>query len=83
LAVSLRSDILKRQLPDSHDDFDHPKRSHTVNEAAWLTEIHSRIWGQEDRRQELLTTVEITAAHYKELEDRLTKRYPNRHSEMY
>jgi len=21
---------------------------HTVNEAAWLTEIHSRIWGQED-----------------------------------
>jgi hypothetical protein len=75
--------VLKRQRPDSDNDLDRPKRSRTVNEAAWLTELHSKIWGQEDRRQELFTTVKITTAHYKELEERLTKLYPNRHSETY
>jgi len=65
--------------PDSHNDLDHPKRSRTVlHEAAWLTELHSKIWGQKNRRQELFTT-----AHYKELEERLTKLHPNRHSETY
>jgi hypothetical protein len=71
--------VLKRQRTDSHDDLDHPKRSRTVRVAAWLTELHSKIWGQEDRRQELFMTVEITTAHYKELEERLTKLHPNRH----
>ena len=76
-------DVLKRQRTDSHDDLDHPKRSRTVHVPAWLTELHSKIWGQEDRRQELFMSVEITTAHYKELEERLTKLHPNRHSETY
>jgi hypothetical protein len=75
--------MLKRRRPDTHDVLDHPKRSRTVHEAAWLTELHSKIWGQENRRQELFTTVKITTAHYKKLEERLTKLYPNRHSEIY
>jgi hypothetical protein len=77
------SDVLKRRQPDSHGDSDHPKRLRTVHEAAWLTELHSKIWGQKNRRQELFTTVEITTAHYKELEERLEKLHPNRHSETY
>jgi hypothetical protein len=62
---------------------DHPKRSRTVDGAAWLIELHSKIWGQEDQRQELFKTVEITAAHYEELEKRLTELYPDRHSDTY
>lgn len=79
----LCSDVLKRRQPDSHDDLDHPKRSRTVHEDDWLTELHSKIWGQKNRRQELFATAEITTAHYKELEERLTKLHPNRHSETY
>ena len=75
--------MLKRRRTDPHDDLDHPKRSRTDHEGAWLTELHSKIWDQKNRRQELFTTVEITTAHYKELEKRLTKLHPNRHSETY
>ena len=31
----------------------------------WLTELHSKIWGQKNRQQELFTAVEITTADWK------------------
>jgi hypothetical protein len=54
-----------------------------LDDDAWLPELHAKIWGREDRWQELHHTVEITAAHYDELQGRLDKLYPDRHTRRY
>jgi hypothetical protein len=55
------------------------KRPHLINDIhpndTWLLDLHSGIWGCEDK---LFHKVEITFAHYNELEQRLMKRDPNR-----
>jgi hypothetical protein len=40
---------------------------------AWLPELHSKIWGCEDRRSELFCDAQITLAHYVELQKRLKR----------
>jgi len=77
-----RSVALKRPHPDSPDDLDSTKRAR-LDHDAWLLELHGKIWAREDRRQELFHSVEITAAHYDELQQRLDKLYPNRHTREY
>ena len=76
-----RSDILKRPH-DSSDDLDGTKRVR-LDHDAWLLELHAKIWNRKDRWQELHHTVEITAAHYDELQERLDKLYPDRHTREY
>jgi hypothetical protein len=53
------------------------------SEDAWLVELHSKLWNKKHLQQELFQTIEITAAHYKELQERLSKQFPNRHSPNY
>ena len=74
--------VLKRPHPDSPDDLDGTKRMRVDNDA-WLLELHSKIWDRKDLWQELFHTVEITAAHYYELQERLGKLYPDRHTRDY
>lgn len=50
---------------------------------AWLFDLHSKIWDRKDLEQELFYRLEITAAHYVELQKRLDDLYPNRSSEDY
>ena len=45
--------------------------------------FNAKIWNRKDRRQELYHIVEITAAHYNELQARLDKLYPDRHTRDY
>jgi hypothetical protein len=49
----------------------------------WLFELHSKIWGRKDLEQDLFNKLEITAAHYVELQKRLGRLYPNRNLEDY
>ena len=77
-----RSVALKRPHPDSPDDLDSPKRARGDNDG-WLSELHGKIWNRKDRLEELLHTVEITTAHYDELQERLDKLCPNRHNQGY
>jgi hypothetical protein len=49
----------------------------------WLEELHSRIWSREDLEQTLFRQVEVTRAHYDELQDSLNLKYPDRDSEEY
>ena len=76
-----RSDALKRPH-DSPDDLDGTKRMR-LDKDAWLLELHTKIWDRKDLWQELYHTVEITAAHYDELQARLDKLYPKRHTPEY
>jgi hypothetical protein len=48
-----------------------------------LFELHSKIWDHKDLGQNLFYKLQITAAHYVELQKRLTSLYPNRTSEDY
>jgi hypothetical protein len=50
---------------------------------AWLFELHSKIWGREASRGELFHEIELTAAHYTELQKRLTENDPHRDSPDY
>lgn len=50
---------------------------------AWLFELHSKIWGRQDLVGKLSYKLEITAAHYFQLQKRLDHLYPNRSSEDY
>lgn len=54
-----------------------------LNHDAWLPELHGKIWNRKDRWQELRHTVEITAAHYDELQRCLDKLNPDRHTREY
>ena len=72
---------LKCPHPDL-DDLDSTKRMQHDHDA-WLLELHEKIWNQKDRLQELFHTVEITTAHYDELQDCLDKLCPNRHTREY
>jgi hypothetical protein len=49
----------------------------------WLKELHSKIWNRGDLKPTLFRTVEVTRAHYDELQDRLNRKYPNRDSDKY
>ena len=77
-----RSVALKRPHPDSPDDLDTTKRAR-LDDDTWLLELHAKIWGRYDRFQELFHTVEITAAHYNELQERLGILHPYRHTGGY
>lgn len=78
-----RSVALKRSHPDSPDDLDGSKRARHNDDDAWLLELHSKIWGREDRWHELFHTIEITTAHYDELQERLDKLNPDRRTGGY
>jgi len=49
----------------------------------WLLELHGKFWKQESLRFTLFHTVEITRAHYSELQTRLNVAQPTRHSNTY
>jgi hypothetical protein len=49
----------------------------------WLFELHSKIWDRKFLPQDLFYEVEITAAHYVELRNRLENLYTNRNSKDY
>ena len=44
----------------------------------WLEEIHSRIWSRKALERDLFRKVEVTRAHYDELERRLNDQHPYR-----
>ena len=48
-----------------------------------LSELQSKIWNRQDGRSELFHEIEITFAHYKELQKRLTESKPGRISPNY
>jgi len=50
---------------------------------AWLLGLHSQIWGRGDLRSELFREANITVAHYKMLQERLTELQPGRTSKDY
>ncbi|KIM44988.1 hypothetical protein M413DRAFT_25378 [Hebeloma cylindrosporum] len=49
----------------------------------WLPELHSKLWKQEQLRPILFRTVDITRAHYAELEKRLNEAHKTRNLETY
>ena len=49
----------------------------------WLEEVHSKIWGRNDLEPELFRTVEVTRAHYDELQRRLKEQHPDRDTPTY
>jgi hypothetical protein len=50
---------------------------------AWLSELHSKIWGRDDIRLELFRKADITTAHYKKLQKHLTELQPGRTLQNY
>ena len=60
---------------------DYPsKRQHLADDAnsSWLKEVQSKIWKNERLVPELFRTVEVTKAHYTELQRRLKEQHPGR-----
>ena len=49
----------------------------------WLQELYSKIWNRMDLAPTLFREVEVTRAHYDELQDRLNRRHPDRNSKQY
>jgi len=48
-----------------------PRRCFDDPDLAWLEEVHSKIWNKKELEPELFRKVEITQAHYTELQKRL------------
>jgi hypothetical protein len=49
----------------------------------WLAEVHSKIWNREDLRPQLFRKVEVTRAHYDQLQKRLNELHTDRDSQDY
>ena len=49
----------------------------------WLQELHSKIWNRVDLAPKIFREVEVTRAHYDELQDRLNRKRPDRNSKQY
>jgi hypothetical protein len=47
----------------------------------WLPELHKKVWKQESLRSSLFCSVQVTTAHYSELQARLHAEHPTRNSE--
>ena len=50
---------------------------------AWLSELHSKIWGRENLRLELFHEVDITVTHYEKFQKHLTELQPGRNLQNY
>jgi hypothetical protein len=64
------------------------KRSHAADDQKltdfpWLEELHSKIWERKDLTPTLFREVEVTQAHYAELQERLKELHPDRDSPNY
>ncbi|KIL62166.1 hypothetical protein M378DRAFT_166004 [Amanita muscaria Koide BX008] len=63
-----------------HDDPE-AKRQKTDDDLSWLSKVHSEIWNRRDERsKDLVHKVTVTVAHYRELQQRLSRR-PNQDSD--
>ena len=49
----------------------------------WLLELHQKLWKQEHLRPSLFRTVDVTRAHYAELQKRLNAAHKTRNSKTY
>ena len=49
----------------------------------WLKELHSKIWGRDDLTPTLVKRVEVTRAHYDQLQDILNRKYMGRDDAEY
>ena len=49
----------------------------------WLLELHQKLWKQEQLRPSLFCTVDVTRAHYAELQKRLNAAHKTRNSKTY
>ena len=49
----------------------------------WLKELHSKIWGRDDLIPTLIQRVEVTRAHYDQLQDILNQKYMGRDDAEY
>jgi len=49
----------------------------------WLKEVYSKIWNRGDLKQKLFRKVEVTRAHYDELQVILDRKYPDRNDPEY
>ena len=49
----------------------------------WLREVRSKIWSRKNLERELFRTVEVTQAHYDELQRRLKELHPDRDTREY
>ena len=52
--------------------------SSDVSDFSWLEEVHSKIWNRKELEPDLFRQVEVTKAHYTELQRRLKEQHPDR-----
>ena len=54
--------------------------SQTIMEEEWLLDLHGKLWKQESLWSTLFHTVEVTRAHYSELQTHLNQRATRKHT---